>query len=118
MAEVEMDIDGVTIMVKAATSETLPVSVLLGRDVKELGQLLGRRDAAGHGEHGEAMVVTRAQALMGAEEEACRISKEKESGIQAKPIAEEKLTQTDDESRADGGRTRDANTFRRRAGAE
>ena len=95
MAEVEMDIDGVTIMVKAATSETLPVSVLLGRDVKELGQLLGRRDVV-HGEHGEAMVVTRAQALRGAEEEACRISKEKESGIQAKPIAEEKLTQTDD----------------------
>ena len=36
LAEVEMELDGAKMMVQAAVSDTLPVSVLLGTDVPEL----------------------------------------------------------------------------------
>ena len=42
LAEVKMEVDGQQIQVEAAVSDTLPVSVLLGKDVAELGELLGR----------------------------------------------------------------------------
>ena len=40
LAEIEIDVGGVTVPVKAAVSESLPVLVLLGTDVPELGELL------------------------------------------------------------------------------
>ena len=40
LAEVEMELDGAKMMVQAAVSDTLPVLVLLGTDVPELGRLL------------------------------------------------------------------------------
>ena len=40
VAEVEVEVGGRRIQVEAAVSDTLPVSVLLGTDVEELGELL------------------------------------------------------------------------------
>ena len=40
LAQAEMELDGAKMMVQAAVSDTLPVSVLLGADVPELGRLL------------------------------------------------------------------------------
>ena len=40
LAQVELELDGVAVQVEAAVSESLPVSVLLGTDVPELGKLL------------------------------------------------------------------------------
>lgn len=36
----ELDIEGTKVLVQAAVSENLPVSVLLGTDVPELGEML------------------------------------------------------------------------------
>ena len=40
IAEVDLELEGVQMQVKAAVSNTLSVSVLLGTDVSELGRLL------------------------------------------------------------------------------
>ena len=40
LAEVNISVGGLAFVVRAAPSETMPVSVLLGTDVPELGQLL------------------------------------------------------------------------------
>ncbi len=48
LAEVELEVEGKRIVVEAAVSETLPMSVLLGTDMAELRDLLGnhRKDEA------------------------------------------------------------------------
>ena len=63
LAHVSVNIEGLALKVRAAVSDTLPVSVLLGTDVPDLGQLL-------QGNHvlyytvgiNQALVTTRAQA--------------------------------------------------------
>ena len=45
---VNMDVNGVKIQTRAAVSENLPLSVLLGRDVPQLGQLFGCNPKAVH----------------------------------------------------------------------
>ncbi len=64
LAKVTLEVDGFPLLVEAAVSETLPVSVLLGTDVPELGSLLGLEGAAGSAtSEADALVVTtRAQA--------------------------------------------------------
>ena len=57
LANVELEVQGVTVTVEAAVSETLPQLVLLGTDVPELLSLLKGNEG------GQAlMVVTRSQA--------------------------------------------------------
>ena len=58
LAEVEMEVDGVKIGVRAAVSEKLPVPVLLGTDVPELGNLLQQDPRAAHSEGVVETVVT------------------------------------------------------------
>lgn len=48
LAEVEMELDGVPMRVKAAVADRLPVSVLLGTDVPELGRLLQMNQSTVH----------------------------------------------------------------------
>ena len=48
LAEVQIAVDGVSYSVEAAVSETLPVSVLLGRDVPELVSLRDHEGARLH----------------------------------------------------------------------
>ena len=70
----EMELEGMKLKVKAAISESLPVSVRLGT---ELGQLLQQKDIEPT-LSGEAMVVTRARAQ---KEEVSHTAKERESGV-------------------------------------
>ena len=59
LAEVELELDGAKMKVKAAVSDTLPVSVLLGTDVPELGRLLRANPSTVRTEGvEEALVVT------------------------------------------------------------
>lgn len=65
LANVELEVDGLQVKVEAAVSRTLPVAVLLGKNIPELNLLLGRADIGPAAEscQEEAMVVvTRAQA--------------------------------------------------------
>jgi predicted aspartyl protease len=71
IAIVAIQIGGLEMEVEAAISERLPVAVLLGKEVPEFTQLLGKKDSnTGEQEQqGEAMVVvTRAQARRNMEE--------------------------------------------------
>ena len=84
---VELEVDGRSIRVEAAVSESLPVAVLLGTDVPELYQLLGGEAPESPTE--EAMVVvTRAQARQQQDEEVARQNKELASGVQPRPVEE------------------------------
>ena len=88
LADLELEIDGLPIKVEAAVSETLPVAVLLGRDVPELTQLLGAKDESQEPEE-VMVVVTRAQARQQLGEELLRKEREVISGAQPSPIQEE-----------------------------
>ena len=63
LADVIIKVEGHDLTVRAAVSETLPMSVLLGTDVPQLGQLLHSNPALIHS-HGveHALVTTRSQA--------------------------------------------------------
>ncbi len=88
LAEVELELEGRKRTVKAAVSETLPVSVLLGTDVPELGQLLRVNPSSVHSEGvEEALVVTtRAQQKRKESEERIQASKEERSGVKPTPL--------------------------------
>lgn len=43
LAKIAMVVDGIPLQVDVAVSDTLPVSMLLGTDVPELGVLLGKQ---------------------------------------------------------------------------
>ena len=89
LALVKMELDGVALEVKAAVSENLPVSVLVGTDVQELGSLLQvNPNVLRKTEVQDAMVVTRAQARKRDAEEEDQEAKQKSSGVQPTPIHE------------------------------
>ena len=58
IAEIDMELEGVQMQVKAAVSNTLPVLVLLGTDVPELGRLLKSNPRTVRMTVGEALAVT------------------------------------------------------------
>ena len=63
LAKGELHVDEIPLHIKAALSDTLPVSVLLGRDVSELGRLLRTNQHTIHSFGAdEALVVPRAKA--------------------------------------------------------
>ena len=68
VANVTMEVEGIPLRVEAAVSDTLPVAVLLGTDVPELGDLLGRPVIPKKTPQEGALVVTRAQARRQKEE--------------------------------------------------
>ena len=88
VADLKLEVDGVPVSVKAAVSQTLPVSVLLGTDVPELGRLLGVKSSTfgENGRQGAMMVVTRAGARKQEEEEELRRQKEVTSQVTASPV--------------------------------
>lgn len=90
LAEIDLKLEGVEVKVKAAVSDSLPVSVLLGTDVPELGRLLRSNPRTVHTTVGEALVVmTRAQARSLEEAEARRAAAEGASGATPHSISEE-----------------------------
>ena len=73
-------------LMRAAVSETLPVSVLLGTDIPELGQLLRSNPCTLHTRATEdALVVTRAQAKENARVERQTLQKERKSEVHPSP---------------------------------
>ena len=64
LADIELEVDGSRLKVRAAVSKSLPASVLLGTDVPEMRQLLGAEASNTGYTHGvgEVMVVTRGMA--------------------------------------------------------
>ena len=98
LADVEVEVGGRRIQVEAAVSDTLPMSVLLGTDVEELGELLGEGILKKAQEQkDEAVVVTtRAQARRQEREEAIQHQKELESGARANPVTEEETNGEED----------------------
>ncbi len=83
LAKIDMELDGVKLTTRAAVSDRLPVSVLLGTDIPELGDLLkvnpkvacirccegGNGGNQGHGERQRI----RAEETQVAKEKACRV---------------------------------------------
>ena len=74
LADIRMEVDGLSIQVEAAVSDKLPAGVLLGTDVPALHTLLGTKPlpAKTH----DVLVVTRAQARRQLEEELLRREKQ------------------------------------------
>ena len=75
LAMVDIEVRGKKMAVEAAVSETLPMSVLLGTDVPELGELLGATSP----EEEALVVLTRAQAKRQQEEERIEQLREQQS---------------------------------------
>ena len=91
LANIAIQVEGLEIEVEAAISDKLPVAVLLGKEVPEFAQLLGKvRASSGLGkQQGEALVVvTRAQARQNLEEELLRREKESLAGAKPSPMEE------------------------------
>ena len=86
LAALELEVDGISIPVEAAVSESLPVPVLLGRDVPQLASLLGKPVGAELQSEEVMVVVTRAQAKRLLEEEILRWEQEIISGPEPKQI--------------------------------
>ena len=85
VAKVTMEVDGTPLWVEAAVSDTLPVAVLLGTDVPELGDLLGRPVLQKTPQEGDALVVTRAQAKR-QEDEARKHQQEATAEVRTTPM--------------------------------
>ena len=77
-----IEVEGLTVPVTAAIAKGLPVSVLLGTDVPQLGQLLHANPLAVHtGGMEHTLVTTRTQARQQVEETEERARREKQSGV-------------------------------------
>ena len=91
LANVAIQVEGLEIEVEAAISDKLPVAVLLGKEVPEFAQLLGKgRASSGLGkQQGEALVVvTCARVRQNLEEELLRREKELLAGAKPSPVEE------------------------------
>ena len=92
-AEVSICVGGYSFSVQAGVSDKLPVPVLLGRDVPDLGKLLEGTPGRQVSEPAEQVVAvaTREQRRREKQQEEARVDKEQESGVSAKPLEPEKM---------------------------
>ena len=86
MAEVNIEVDGCTISAGAAVSDTLPMDVLLGTDVPELGKLLSRVTAKFREQSNALVATTRARARQEAEAEKESRQKQQWSKVRPNPV--------------------------------
>ena len=87
LAQAEIRVGEACYMVEAAVSKTLPVSVLLGRDVPELMKLLSTQGPQkARGPEDAMAVTTRGQKEKLARETVAQIKREQESGAVPKPV--------------------------------
>ena len=90
LARVRIDVEGVDMEVRAAVSESLPVSVLLGTDVPELGRLLHSNPLVVHTNGMDhALVTTRAQSKRDSENRAEQERRQVGSGVRPRVLAVE-----------------------------
>ena len=88
VAEVNIRVSGVPLLVEAAVADSLPVPVLLGTDVPQLFQLLGQTIQGNEAEAENVLVVTtRSRAREQLEEEMVRNEKERVSGARPSPAS-------------------------------
>ena len=88
LAQIKVELDGRTLDVEAAVSDTLPVSMLLGTDVPELTDLLEKELDLQVPEEDVLMVTTRAAGARRTQEEGERQRREAESGGRPRPLEE------------------------------
>ena len=90
LAEVTVQVQGVTMQVEAAVADNLPVDVLLGTDVPELTRLISdRKPKAGASlpkQEDVMVVLTRARARQQLEEEIVRRAKQVQSQVRPNPL--------------------------------
>ncbi|KAL5516201.1 hypothetical protein EMCRGX_G001479 [Ephydatia muelleri] len=88
LCKVRIELEGHSIQVVAAVSETLPTSVLLGTDARELGDLLGMKMPQGtlSPVEQQAYVTTRARGAAEASREREERSNEEQSGVNPNPV--------------------------------
>eukprot|EP00731_Ephydatia_muelleri_P021055 Em0013g782a len=86
MAEVNIEVDGCTISAVAAVSDTLPMDVLLGTDVPELGKLLSRVSAEFREQSNALVATTRARVRQEAEAEKESLQKQQRSKVRPNPV--------------------------------
>ena len=88
LCKVRIELEGHSIQVVAAVSETLPTSVLLGTDARELGDLLGMKMPQGtlSPVEQQAYVTTRARGAAEASREREERSNEEHSGVNPNPV--------------------------------
>ena len=90
LARVRIDVEGVGMEVRAAVSESLPMSVLLGTDVPELGRLLHSNPLVVHTKGMDhALVTTRAQSKRDSENRAEQERRQVGSGVRPRALAVE-----------------------------
>lgn len=86
VAHLNLEVSSVVLHVRPAVADKLPVAVLLGTDIPELGTSL-HIDPKSSGEESEdAVVTTRAQATARAESEAERQQRQEQSGVLPRPV--------------------------------
>ena len=88
LCKVRIELEGHSIQVVAAVSETLPTSVLQGTDARELGDLLGMKMPQGtlSPVEQQAYVTTRARGAAEASREREERSNEEQSGVNPNPV--------------------------------
>ena len=82
VADLNLEVSGRTVRARAAVADKLPVSVLLGTDLPELGSLLCINTANAEEGAEDALVTTRAQAAAAAQAEIEEQRKQEHSGAQ------------------------------------
>ena len=89
LANVTIEVEGIKFPITAAVSMGLPVSVLLGTDVPQLGELLHSNPLTVHTESMDhALVSTRAQRKQQQKEEKEQRESEQQCAVQAKPLSQ------------------------------
>ena len=87
MARLNLEVEGVPVVIKAAVAKDLPVSVLLGTDAPELENLLGLKPRSRRSKRQRALLaVTSARAKREAQEEKERCQKEADSQVYSSPV--------------------------------
>ena len=108
LAAVKLEIDGVSLPITAAVAEKLPVSVLLGTDVPELGKLMNHSPQAPP----DALVITRARAKASRQAEAEAQDKQEQSRVRPSPVNETNPLSSLDADLFQGARVRQTLTRR------
>ncbi|KAL5479435.1 hypothetical protein EMCRGX_G022956 [Ephydatia muelleri] len=94
VANVNLVVDGVPLVVEAAVSKSLPLTVLLGTDVPELAKFVGGNTHGARRRGYKAwMVVTRAAARKQEEEGEIQLQKEEDSQVNPNPVMKSAVDQ-------------------------
>lgn len=89
LADITVEVDGCSIKTVVAVCDTLPMDVLLGTDVLELGSLLRKVEDRSKNDSLALVATTWSRAKKEAEEERLRSEKQLASGVSPNPVEEQ-----------------------------